>query len=58
MLDKILRHDYIPKQKLKDKMKELEWSLGGYDSTIASARHSQAIGAYMTLMNLLNEKVK
>lgn len=58
MLDKILRNDYIPKQKLKDKMKELEWSLNSYDSTIASAGHSQAIGAYITLMDLVNEKVK
>ena len=53
---KHLIDDYIPKQKLKDKMKELEWSLGGYDSKIASARHSQAIGAYMVLMDLLNGK--
>lgn len=57
-INRALSNDYISKQKLKDKMKELGWSLSGYDSTIASARHSQAIGAYMTLMDLLNEKEK
>ena len=57
-MNKTLPNDCIPKQKIKDKMKGLEWSLGGYDSKIASARHSQAIGAYMVLMDLLNGKEK
>lgn len=52
-----IKSNYIPKQKLRDKMKEKEWVINdGYDSSEASYGESQAIGAYVALAELLNEK--
>lgn len=46
---------WIPKQKIKDKMKKYEWSMKCYDSSIADYKQSQAVGRWCVLQELLQE---
>ena len=47
---------YVDKDKVKEKMKKYEWSLNGYDSSTADYKHSQCIGRYLALQELLREE--
>ena len=53
---KYLNEVYIFKGKVKEKMKKYEWSLNGYDSSTADYKHSQCIGRYLALQELLREE--
>lgn len=49
--DKI--NNYIPIQKVKDKIEEKEWAIKSYDCDTANYKQSQAIGAWQVLQELL-----
>jgi hypothetical protein len=46
----------VPKDKIKAKMKEKEWSLENYDCTESDYKQSQAIGAWSVLQSLLEKE--
>ena len=48
--------NYIPKEKVREKMKKDEWAYKSYDSSMADYRQSQAIGRYMACLELLQEE--
>ena len=53
---KIINEKYIEKSKIKEKMKKYEWALNDYDCSNADSKHSQCIGRYMALQELLKEE--
>ena len=58
MLNKILKEDYIPVQKIKDLMGEKEWAIKSYDCSEADYNQSQAVGAWFACQRLLEERKK
>lgn len=55
-LEPVLKPYYISKSKVKEKMKKYEWSLNGYDSSTADYKHSQCIGRYLALQEILEKE--
>ena len=50
-----VNNDFIPKSKIKEKMKKYEWALEHYDSDIADYKQSQDIGSWHALQELMEE---
>lgn len=48
-----IKLNYIPIQKVKDKIEEKEWAIKSYDCDTANYKQSQAIGAWQVLQELL-----
>jgi len=51
-----LRENFVPVQKVKDKIKEKKWALESYDCDEADYKQSQAIGAWQALQELLESE--
>ena len=53
--EKYIDKNYIPKSKVREKIENYKWASEGYDSDTADYGQSQAIGAYIALIELLQE---
>ncbi len=47
---------FIPKSKIKEKMKKYEWAIESYDSDIADYKQSQDVGSWHALQELMEDK--
>ena len=54
--DKYASENFIPIQKVKEKIEENEWAIEGYDCAEADYKQSQAIGAWSVLQELIEER--
>lgn len=53
--NKRIKEEYIPKSKVREKIEYYKWAIESYDCDTADYGQSQAIGAYVALIELLNE---